>query len=69
MAPLNICVYKITDRAGDSWSAFEGANAKLWQIQLDHAARPSCLFDLRGRAFTSSSLSIRVFFANLNHVR
>ena len=49
MAPLNICVYKITDRASDAWSAFEGANdAKLWQIQLDHAARPSCLFDLRG---------------------
>ena len=48
MAPLNICVYKITDRAGDAWSAFEGANAKLWQIQMEHAARPSCLFDLRG---------------------
>lgn len=48
VAPLNICVYKITDRASDSWSAFEGASAKLWQIQLDHAARPSCLFDLRG---------------------
>ena len=42
MAPLNICVYKITDRASDCWSAFEGADAKLWQIQLDHPARPSC---------------------------
>ena len=50
VAPLNVCVYKISDRAGDSWSAFEGVDAKLWQIQLDHSARPSCLFDLRGRA-------------------
>ena len=48
-APLNICVYKITDRAGDAWSQFEGVpSAKLWQVQMDHGARPSCLFDLRG---------------------
>ena len=54
MAPLNICVYKITDRASDAWSAFEGANAKLWQIQMEHAARPSCLFDIRGNALPPS---------------
>ena len=58
MAPLHICVFKITDRASDAWSAFEGANAKLWQVQLDHAARPSCIFDIRGRAFPVSALSI-----------
>ena len=46
-APLQICVYKVTDRASDAWNAFEGTSAKLWQIQLDHGARPSCLFDLR----------------------
>ena len=47
VAPLQICVYKVTDRASDAWNAFEGTSAKLWQIQLDHGARPSCLFDLR----------------------
>ena len=47
VAPLQICVYKVTDRASDAWNAFEGTSAKLWQIQLDHSARPSCLFDLR----------------------
>jgi hypothetical protein len=49
VAPLNICCYKITDKAGDAWSQFENVpDAKLWQIQLDHSARPSCLFNLRG---------------------
>lgn len=49
VAPLNICVYKITDKAGDAWSQFENIpGSKLWQIQMDHAARPSALFNLRG---------------------
>ena len=46
-APLAVCVYKVTDRAGDCWSNFEGATAGLWQVQLDHPARPSALFNLR----------------------
>ena len=30
--PLNVCVYKVTDRAGDVWSNFEGTTAALWQV-------------------------------------
>ena len=37
----------MTDRAGDVWSNFEGTDASLWQIQIDHAARPSLTFGLR----------------------
>ena len=33
VAPLNLCIYKITEKAGDAWSRFENASgAKLWQI-------------------------------------
>ena len=32
---------EVTDRAADAWSAYEGVNAKLWQIQMEHAARPA----------------------------
>ena len=46
-APLNVCVYKVTGRAGDVWSSFEGSVAALWQIQLDHNAHQSVLFNLR----------------------
>lgn len=42
---------EVTDKAADAWSQFDGApNMKLWQIQMDHAARPSALYDLRGTA-------------------
>ena len=59
VAPLNICVYKITDKAGDAWSQFENIpGSKLWQIQMDHAARPSALFNLRGSFVRSLSLSL-----------
>ncbi len=46
-APLNVCVYKVTGRAGDVWSSFEGSVAALWQIQVDHNAHQSVLFNLR----------------------
>ena len=63
VAPLNICAYKITDKAGDAWSQYENiSGAKLWQVQMDHAARPSCLFNLRGSfhvsVYRSLSLSL-----------
>ena len=31
--PLNVCIYKVTDRAGDVWSNFEGTTASLWQAR------------------------------------
>ena len=61
VAPLNICVYKITDKAGDAWSQYENIPSKLWQIQMDHAARPSALFNLRGSFVRSLSLSLSLF--------
>lgn len=62
VAPLNICIYKITDKAGDAWSQYENIPSKLWQIQMDHAARPSALFNLRGSFVAFSfSLSLSLF--------
>ena len=35
-------------RASDVWDQFaETDGAELWQIQLEHAARPSAIFNLR----------------------
>ena len=45
-APVQVCIYKVTDCAGDSWSQYEGTDASIYQIQMKHDARPSCLFDL-----------------------
>ena len=38
---------QVTNRAGDVWSNFEGTDAQLFQIQVDHQARPSIVFGLR----------------------
>ena len=40
-APVNVCVYKVTDSAGDLWANFKDVQTKLWQVQIDHDARPS----------------------------
>ena len=45
-APVQVCIYKISNCAGDCWSQYEGTDAALYQVQMVHDARPSCLFDL-----------------------
>lgn len=45
-APVQICIYKVTDCAGDCWAQYESTDTSLYQIQMKHEARPSCLFDL-----------------------
>ena len=47
VAPINVVIYKVTDNAGDLWGKFEQTDAKLWQVQMEHGARPSALFGIR----------------------
>ena len=43
----SICIYKVSNKAGDVWSVFENnPSAKLWQIQYDHNAHSSIIFQL-----------------------
>ena len=46
-APVVICVYPVTDSAGDLWAQFKDTNEKLWQVQVDHDARPSISVNIR----------------------
>ena len=44
-APVVVCLYKVTDEAGDVWNAYEGKEGiQLWQVQVSHDARPSITF-------------------------
>ena len=46
-APVHVCVYKYTDEAADVWNLYEGREGvKLWQVQMQHEARPSITFDI-----------------------
>ncbi len=46
-ADLIMCIYKVTERAADLWDNFHGTTCGLWQIQVDHPAKPSIIFNLR----------------------
>ena len=47
-APFNVCVYKVSDKAGDCWSDVEkNGTYALYQVQIAHEARPSILISLR----------------------
>ena len=45
-APVVVCIYKVTDKATDVWSCITDASAALFQIQIEHVARPSVTFDI-----------------------
>ena len=37
--PVVMCVYPVTDSAGDLWAQYKDTDEKLWQGQVDHDAR------------------------------
>ena len=39
IAPVQVCIYKYTNDAGDCWEVFKGDNVPLWQVQIDHNAQ------------------------------
>ena len=45
-APVVLGVYKYTDRARDVWDSVVDENAALYQIQIQHDAKPSICYDL-----------------------
>ena len=47
VAPVVVCIYKISDRAGDVWDAYQEQEVPLWQCQVDHAAQRPITFQMR----------------------
>ena len=46
-APEMVCIYKVTDEAGDLCKEFEDTKGvQLWQVQVQHEARPSINFGI-----------------------
>ena len=47
-APFNVCVYKVSDKAGYCWpDCADDVTYALYQIQVAHEARPSMLMNFR----------------------
>ena len=47
VAPVVVCIYKISDSAGDVWDAYQEQEVPLWQCQVDHAAQRPITFQMR----------------------
>ena len=47
VAPVLVCIYKMSSHAGDLWGDFKDDDVPLWQIQIDHGAQRSICFRLR----------------------
>jgi hypothetical protein len=47
VAPICVCIYKVTNDAGDVWGAHQGKGIPLFQIQIDHPAQNSLTFQMR----------------------
>eukprot|EP00973_Karenia_brevis_P041718 5773832-Karenia_brevis.AAC.1 len=46
-APVVLCMYKYTDEAADIWASYEGKEGvQVWQVQMQHEARPSITFGI-----------------------
>ena len=45
-APVVVCIYKVTGTANDVWSSITDMSAALFQVQVEHLARPSVVFDI-----------------------
>jgi len=37
--PVVMCVYPVTDSAGDLWAQYKDTDEKIWQFQVDHDTR------------------------------
>ena len=46
-APVSVCIYKISDSAGDVWDSFQGQDIPMWQIQMDHPVQRPITFQMR----------------------
>lgn len=46
-APVLLCIYKVTNEAADVWNLYEKKEGvMLWQVQMQHEARPSITFGI-----------------------
>ena len=42
-----VCIYKVTDNAGDVWTQYQGKNVSLYAFLMEHDCRPSATYQIR----------------------
>jgi len=46
-APVDVCIYRVTEQASDLWEMLQGRDDSLFQIQMRHEQQRAITFDLR----------------------
>lgn len=46
-APVDVCIYRVTDFASDLWDLLQGRDNALLQVQIRHEAQRAITFDVR----------------------
>ena len=47
VAPVVVCIYRVTDCAGDVWDKYLDQEVSLWQCQITHAVQRPITFQMR----------------------
>ena len=64
---VDICVYKVSDDAGNCWRRFEGQSAALWQIQFEYTGEQKLLFGFT-KSFVRFAEETNLFESSNNNV-
>ena len=46
-APVDVCIYRVTELASDLWDLLQGRDYSLFQVQVRHEAQRAITFDIR----------------------
>jgi len=46
-APVDVCIYRVTELASDLWDLLQGRDNALFQVQIRHEAQRAITFDMR----------------------
>ena len=46
-APVDVCIYRVTELASDLWDLLQGRDVALFQVQIRHEAQRAITFDVR----------------------
>ena len=46
-APVDVCIYRVTEAASDLWDLLQGQDYPLFQVQIHHESQRAITFDVR----------------------
>jgi len=64
---VDVCIYKVSDDAGNCWRRFEGQSAALWQVQFEYTGEQKLFFGFT-KSFVRFAEETNLFASSGNNV-